>query len=942
MYHAMKDIKSDSKLSACVIGETQSYSDDGYIGISYEVTVYYDFATHGKAKSGFMTLGATPVMMYVVNTNVARIGTDSDVSIISSMLDRGYAVVVVDYLNDPKAKSPALEWSTQLLRAKALAGEYFTNPAVFEEGKYVDTLTVPAGYDVKLNGAYFMLDRHGVDGTLDEIVKTWNNDFRGVKASTVIKWVRPDGTRKATQQAWDGSPVVWYSDAEGTIEDNENGQYIKVGNTKAEKISDCVRRDGTPIDLNLYSHLVYPTHPKKKVPIMVLFSSSEAMGECLNRADRPHFAGFLFNGYAGMIAEYAYIPMVRSDAYGYWSGDNKGGLTGVNMIYATYTYNATQSATASLRYARYLALSNPDTYRFDVDHVGAYGISKTSWYTQLGAPVLRNNLITQADGLSDAEVAQRVNDKINSFVQMLLPVQCNGKTRYDNGDLRDVTVDGMTIRGGDVQPWTAWDGNEISSGVQANYSSCGGFMDYFCEGYAPQFFTENLSDPYNTQYGQQNIMINLTRTMNIPSLWFVVDIAHCFAYNVDQNHGVDVYKAFFAFMDYHLKGTPVSVCYTDPANGTHIRTTDGITVKFIGEVSVNEIQKATLTDDCGNVLAGTWTSAYGNTEWTFLASDMKGDSNYTLTIPESIVGSNGLAMGTTYKASFSTQPETQEEALCGTYVLNTNGSTVGLRVPSTGTKKYALRVLVKNAAANMLMAYDDATNALLGSVRIHGSGYYEIDLSEVLSSHQEGSMLTLRLKTANTSGNVTHWKKNFDMDDGGFSFACCEVTPAQQIDGATALKLVRTTHTRPGEYNVYLNMEGATTFSIDKLIKNGTPVTAEDLGRSFLIKLRVYDSISRPVRFWMNNATSRQEKRFDFDRCYYTGMTVANAWTEFAVPYTVYEMKYGIESQIKAFYAQFTPLGGFNAHPFYLEHFEVEEVFTDVCVDSISLIGKTE
>ena len=115
MYHAMKDIKSDSKLSACVIGETQSYSDDGYIGISYEVTVYYDFATHGKAKSGFMTLGATPVMMYVVNTNVARIGTDSDVSIISSMLDRGYAVVVVDYLNDPKAKSPALEWSTQLL-----------------------------------------------------------------------------------------------------------------------------------------------------------------------------------------------------------------------------------------------------------------------------------------------------------------------------------------------------------------------------------------------------------------------------------------------------------------------------------------------------------------------------------------------------------------------------------------------------------------------------------------------------------------------------------------------------------------------------------------------------------------------------------------------------------------------------------------------------------
>lgn len=933
---AMVKIEADSELTAHKVGETLRESDDGYIGIPYEVSVYYDYATHGKAKAGYMTNGATPMIMYVVNTNVERIGTESDVTIIKSMLSRGYIVVVADYLNDARAKSPALEWSTQLLRAKALAGDYLKDSTVFESGSYVDTLTVPAGYDVRLNDVYFELDKHGVDGTLEEIVSNWNNDFRGVKASKIVKWVHTDGTRKTTQNAPDGSSPVWYADAEGKTVDNVNGQYTKVGYTKAETITDCVRPDGSPIDFNLYSHLVYPTKPANDVPLMVLYSSSGSLGECINKANRPHFAGFLFGGYAGMIAEYSYIPMSRSDAYNFAAGDSAGGVTGINMTYATYTYNATQSASAALRFARYLALSEPDTYRIDIDHFGAFGISKTAWYTQLGAPVLRENLLT---GKTDAEVAQHVNDKINSFVQMLLPDQCSGRTRYDNGDVTDVTFDGMTVDGGELQPWASYAGNEISSGVQANYSSCGAFLDYFTEGYAPQFITENLQDTSNTEYGQQNIMVNLCRNMNIPALWFEVNIAHDLAQNPDYNHGVDTYNAFHAFMAYYLKGAPVSVCYTTPANGGVIRTTDGITVKFIGEVSATEIEKVKVTDGAGNALTGTWTSAYGNTEWTFLADSMKGGTAYTLTVPATLVGENGVAMGTAYTTSFYSRAEGDVTALNGAATLDENGKTVTVTVPEKTADGFKLRVNVTNDAANTLYAYNAANGALMGSVRVSGKGFHEIDVTDDLASYAAGTEIAVTLKTAKSAGTEAHYNATFDSGTEGLGIKNSAYTEGQEIDGELALKIVRTPDTKTGDYSMYPNMENAYTISTNKLIKNGSAVNKSDLGRTFLITIRVYDTVSRPIHMYMNSATQRTTQRIDHDRVYYNFFTEANEWCEFTVPYTVYEMKYGWKTQVKDLFVQFTPLGGKDAHPIYLDNLEVVELFTDIDVSSVSVVS---
>ena len=491
---AMEEIEASDALAAYRQGETQHFEDDGYIGIPYEVTVYYDYATHGKAVAAHVTRGGTPVILYVVNANVERIGTDSDVSIIQSMIDRGFVVAVLDYLNDDLAKSPDLDFSAQSLRSSLAAGKYFNDADVFASGTYADNLIVPAGYDVKFNDVFFELDKHGTDGTLERIVNVWNNDFRKYHKDKTVKWVHADGTRKATQNDFSGNAPVWYADAEGKTVDAENGTYTKVKWTLAEVVTDCVKADGSPIDFNLYIHTIYPTNPVHDVPVMTMFSSSGYLVNGSSTVTRPQMQGFLFDGYAGVLFDYAWIPMGRNDHYGYFDGSSgDSSVTGDNQSYATYTFNASQVATAAMRYTRYLALSDHDTYRFDIDALGVFGISKAAWMTQLGAPILRENLYTPADGNS-ATVEQLVNDKINSFYQQLWLPDHHGESRYDNGITETYEKDGMTVDGGALQPWAVYDGYEISSGAQMVYSSCGASIDYFCEGYSPQFITENLQD----------------------------------------------------------------------------------------------------------------------------------------------------------------------------------------------------------------------------------------------------------------------------------------------------------------------------------------------------------------------------------------------------------------------------------------------------------------
>ena len=257
------------KYSIC---ESKTIENDGHIGIPVNVSFLYD-NSFGKIKSG---AGGTPIILYVLNANVERIGTAPDDEIIGSMIERGYVVLVLDYMNNTLAASPDLDYSTQAIRRRIIDQKENDALTFSESGKLIETFLVPSGYDVELSNPYWAFDKHGADGILEKITEIWNNDFKGTNAERCIKWTDIAGNRKRTVVAPDGTAPYWCNE---NGEESADGEYIKLKYTYAESITDCVKKNGDPIDLNLYMHLIYPKRPVSPVPVFCV-SSGIRRGGC--------------------------------------------------------------------------------------------------------------------------------------------------------------------------------------------------------------------------------------------------------------------------------------------------------------------------------------------------------------------------------------------------------------------------------------------------------------------------------------------------------------------------------------------------------------------------------------------------------------------------------------------------------------------------------------
>ena len=131
---------ASNEIKSRIIAKTQVL--DGYIGIPLEATFIFDNEKF-TLKGGF---GGTPIMIYVINTGVLRIGTASDEEIIEGMLSRGMAVCVLDYLNNELAAGNKLHYSVQKVRSLIMKGELFDSVPEFPKGDYPETLVVPSGY----------------------------------------------------------------------------------------------------------------------------------------------------------------------------------------------------------------------------------------------------------------------------------------------------------------------------------------------------------------------------------------------------------------------------------------------------------------------------------------------------------------------------------------------------------------------------------------------------------------------------------------------------------------------------------------------------------------------------------------------------------------------------------------------------------------------------
>ena len=917
-------------------------TNDSDVDGDIQYTIYFDRGAD-SSKTVIPGYNGTRIALYAVNTATERIGTDANREIIGSMLERGYLVIVVDYLNNSKASGIGVATSAAKLQSNAKSGKLFdkstsTGAAVFaKSGTYQEVYVVPSGHNLSLENVFWEIDKHSMEGTLDKIVENWNSDFRAAKANKIVKWVKADGTRKTTRTV-DGAAAVWYADAAGTTEDAANGQYVRVKFTVAESITDCVDPDGTPLDMNLYANVIYPTCPKATVPVYVRASAHGDLAAC-TVSDTPRYTLFQFNGYALASFDYLWVPMALETSYGYYDGS--GGETKDHMNYGLMMYNDKLVNTAAMRFLRHLSANGGETYNFALDRFGVIGASKGGWFTFLGEKIIQSPL---ANG-TYATVAER-EEAVNAALSALMSDRYYsteaGKTRYQVSSAAiegDVYSGDRALDAGERQPWLTYpDGSEIISGCQAVYAGVGSQVDDVTAGHAPIFEIANLYDDYSAAYGSANDFINIAKNLDIEAYYFDTPLGHSIAKGPDLNYGVDTFDAMVAFFDYYLKNGAVSVLYTEPRYDERtVSLTDKITVKFIGSVSASEISKITVASASGAV-TGTWSAAVGKTEWTFTPDALVGNTAYTVTVPADLVGSNGTAMGEAYVYSFVTEYDN------ATALIYDSGYYTFTAPAPTGGNSFAFRFFVENDAVNTAELYavcgkGDTEGDLLGNINVSGSGSYEIDVTDYILANA-GKEVTLLLKEGRGTVPVSVINDTLAGALPGNMTAGANVTltPQGTAGGRSALKAVVSSYTTKGVSKYYLAESKAFTY---KNVTGGYTVTAEDVGRMYTVSVDIYDTISRTVTFRTKSMTKKANGTLDYDRVHINVNTKAGEWTTVEFTYTVYETAYGAISDgiVQALDVHLAADGNAKT-PVYFSNFKVDEVLTSLEVGGAYIAEK--
>lgn len=913
--------------------ESHSIDNEEYIGIPIDMHIYF---AKGKTAVPGNRPHSTPLIMYVVNTPIERIGTDSDVDIIRSMLDRGYIVAVADYKNSPLAVPPALDNSAQRVRDKLMNQGYYLTNSVFPKGSYNDCHIVPAGYNVHLNDVYWELDKHGVDGIMDEIVELWNLDFKPAIENKYINWTYTDDNGKVIRKTVTDD-AVWYSDTKGTV-DMENGKYTLMKYTVAKEVTDCVEMDGTPLDLNLYISFMYPANPKEKVPVMVLHNSGAYIPSAALIIEREHLVGSVFRGYAGAVYDYAYTPMMRA---------NFVSSIGDGASYSMEQYNDKLINSAAMRYIRYKALSEPEKFKFDTDAIGVYGNSKGGHHPALGERYMREPLVgkDEAAALSEEELKETISERLVDLSSMRYLPGSSGETRYKNGE-ETYSEKGTTIDAGELQPWLTYNGEEITSGAQFIYCACPSNRDEVSEGHSPMFISLSLKD----YWVEVNAYTNACRVFDIPSVSFDVDLGHTVAKGPDVEHGVDTYEAYFDFADYYLKGTPVKVLYTVPAdNAVDVKVTDDILIKFNGPVSPDEIEKVVIEASDGTRASGKWSALYGKTEWTFAPDEelLPGDI-YTVTVPGDIKGDNGAPMGSDYVYTFETVSEVETDS---TFTGGKNGAYITATVPdmeALSGKNAALNTLklrfyssaeeAANTAEIYAVASASATSGeLLGSVQLKGEGYYDFDITEYMQNKTAGEEVVFYIKQAKEAGVFERYSEDFSSGVGSNKISEAVGYELTSIGGDDAVKMWMTLDSPTVPANpFYVTKRNA--LSNNVLIKNSN-LSDEDYGRRFDIAVKVYDTIERQLTLRTETCdASTTYMTHDTQRGYYNIRTTPGEWKTYNYKYTVYEPEYGLAGvRRQKFYIDFQPDGA-KESPLYVGEIKVTETVTDIDVTDGSVV----
>ena len=689
-------------------------TEDNTSHLPVNVHTYYDSdRTYTPSTVG---VDGTISILYVMNTNTERLGRKTDAELIQSFIDRGYFVIVLDYQNNQAATGTNLDWSVQDIRAQVIGAKSLDGSINYTSGTYTDgklvgedyncakSYILPAGYDIIYNVPYFSYDKHGVAGTFENIVEIWNNDFKSVKRNFIVKWVNEDGTprldrtdaitEKAPQDTSNTNYATWFKTADGqspiaqtdlaklSKEEQKQYQYTYVGNTKAVEVTDCVKPDGTMIDLNLYFDILYPSDYEGELPVMIAMSSAYTRTATWSGETRPHLNGAIFNGYVGVVSDYGLVPMCRNDHYGYFCGDSQlNSVSGDNGTYSLTYYNGIHSDTALLRTLRQIGAEGKDVDGYgyvsapiNPEKIGAYGNSKAGLIIRLANPTPENL----------EELRHYEGHKGETRLEAL-----EGDYPYADPYISGGATTDSRIDMPEEQPALTYsNGTKIHSGLNFVFANCGGASDTLTVGSAPIFGVGTqqggAEGSYYTYYATT---ANYARNLDIPFFGLVSpDLAHELGYGTDKDYGLDIYESYLKYADYWLKDesaeciiidvdTTNDICVASDVaidNVYEITENSSIKLQFTGPISYSEIQKVQVISlTTGEALYGEWYGSYGNQQWKFIPHDIKDATYYTVVVPADVFAENGKQIKAPVTKTFNTAYGVTDSALSVDTVVST-------------------------------------------------------------------------------------------------------------------------------------------------------------------------------------------------------------------------------------------------------------------------------
>jgi len=460
------------------------------------------------------------VIVYLKNKAWDRIGQESDLSILRDYIQKKFIVITVDYGKETHAVSPHFDKDLHDL----LKGVYgFKTESLLKDinlmPKDFRCFFLPEGYRVATNLVYWEIDKHGVYGTLEFIMKSYNDGI-------VPKY---PGLKSVTSPA------------------------------------EMVDRKGNPFDYKIKMDIVFPSHPKKKLPVIFL---SETMST-RNPNDQPsnyvpHFAGFTTRGYVYVTMGHCFNPCVTHFFhFGPFTLDHENG-------YACYT--------AAMRYLH----ANADKYSMNTDYIGGIGYSKGEY------------AITR---LSDPNHESR-KEEVQKFKGF---------------------PDGTP----EPQPWQGYS-SKITAGMQG--MGMGLFeTEYITSDYMPNLIVCGEQDR-EVITEAHHVFVKRCEELGVNHLGlFMQGLGHALPYGYDDRMGVDRYQLVHDFFDRYLKveeKLPPVVLVVSPFNNKNdVVDSSVISVQFapvMDEKSVLEKNGIRIIrTNTNKYVKGSWKVSHGGTKFTF-------------------------------------------------------------------------------------------------------------------------------------------------------------------------------------------------------------------------------------------------------------------------------------------------------------------------------------